>query len=64
MINTHVNYDLGILAQELLTDEKLEKFYPATSFISASYVKAVEAAGARVVPIFIRQKQIYYKYEI
>jgi gamma-glutamyl hydrolase len=32
-----------------------------TSYIAASYVKFVESAGARVVPIKINQSQEYYK---
>lgn len=31
-----------------------------TSYIAASYVKWVEAAGARVLPIFINQTAEYY----
>eukprot|EP00794_Sanderia_malayensis_P000531 gene531-1184_t len=44
---------IGILAQKI-TDKLLHKFYPLTkhrSYIAASYVKFIEAAGARVVPI-------------
>ena len=40
----------GILSQEL-TEYMQEKFGNYTSYIAASYVKHVESAGARVVPI-------------
>jgi hypothetical protein len=40
----------GILSQEL-TDYMQDKFGDYTSYIAASYVKHVESAGARVVPI-------------
>jgi len=32
-----------------------------TSYIAASYVKAVEQSGARVVPVFINQTKEYYR---
>ncbi len=44
---------IGILAQRI-TDKLLHKYYPFTknrSYIAASYVKYMQAAGARVVPI-------------
>lgn len=51
---------IGIVAQEL--DFKLGKNYPAyTSFIAASYVKAVESSGARVVPIIPHRDEAYYR---
>jgi len=40
----------GILSQEL-TEYMQEKHGNYTSYIAASYVKHVESAGARVVPI-------------
>lgn len=43
---------IGVLSQEQSYD--LQKKYPEknyTSYIAASYVKDVEASGARVVPI-------------
>lgn len=51
---------IGIMAQGLppLTQE----MYPAyNSFIAASYVKAVESSGARVVPIPVRRNETYYR---
>ena len=53
---------IGILAQEL--PGSLEEFYNGTNFtsyIGAAYVKYIEAAGARVVPILINQDDEYYK---
>ncbi|KAL4718799.1 hypothetical protein ACJJTC_018330 [Scirpophaga incertulas] len=53
---------VGILAQELSTIsisyKHNEKF---NSYIAASYVKSIEAAGARVVPIMIGKSRTYYK---
>ncbi|KAK9501319.1 hypothetical protein O3M35_012056 [Rhynocoris fuscipes] len=45
---------IGILAQE-------NSDHRNGSFISASYVKAVEASGARVIPIFIGKNRTYYE---
>lgn len=45
---------IGILCDEIDNN-------PSRSFISASYVKAVEASGARVVPIFLSRNYDYYK---
>ncbi|RZF44121.1 hypothetical protein LSTR_LSTR014192 [Laodelphax striatellus] len=43
----------------------LKRVYPNyTSYIAASYVKAVEAAGARVVPLLISQNEEYYQRKI
>jgi gamma-glutamyl hydrolase len=39
----------GIMAQELYENENYE--HPNLSYIAASYVKFVEGAGGRVVPI-------------
>uniref|UniRef100_A0A224XG52 folate gamma-glutamyl hydrolase n=1 Tax=Panstrongylus lignarius TaxID=156445 RepID=A0A224XG52_9HEMI len=44
---------IGVLAQELYNHKN-------GSTITASYVKAVEASGARVVPIFIGKNKGYY----
>jgi hypothetical protein len=47
---------IGIMTQELM--------YPYsnyTSFLPASYVKAVESSGARVVPIFVNMTEAYYR---
>ena len=47
----------GILAQE--TGEKLAKF--GESYIAASYVKYIESAGARVVPILYPNVRLYFE---
>ena len=45
---------VGILAQEL-SYSLMEIFANKTSYIGAAYVKYIEAAGARVVPVLINQ---------
>ncbi|XP_008214312.2 chitobiosyldiphosphodolichol beta-mannosyltransferase isoform X2 [Nasonia vitripennis] len=52
---------IGILSQEI--SYKLNEVYPGMydSYIAASYVKYIESAGARVVPIWIGQPVSYYK---
>lgn len=51
---------IGVLAQELPKHYKVQ--YPEyDSYIAASYVKAVECAGGRVVPVFVKQDLEYYK---
>ncbi|XP_072157805.1 gamma-glutamyl hydrolase isoform X2 [Bemisia tabaci] len=50
---------VGIMTMDLERSFKLA--YPGhDSYIAASYVKAVEGAGARAVPIFIGQSEAYY----
>lgn len=48
------------MSQEFKEEEAL-KYLPDTNYIAASYVKAVEAAGARVAPILVRKNLAYYK---
>ncbi|XP_026762445.1 gamma-glutamyl hydrolase A-like isoform X1 [Galleria mellonella] len=53
---------IGILSQE--QSFYLQGKYPKenyTSYIAASYVKAIEASGARVVPILIGKNREYYR---
>ncbi|XP_045495982.1 gamma-glutamyl hydrolase A-like [Colias croceus] len=53
---------IGVLSQE--QSRHLHSKFPDenyTSYIGASYVKDVEAAGARVVPILIGKKRAYYE---
>lgn len=52
---------IGVLAQE--QHYKFWDKYPEdyTSYIAASYVKALEASGARVVPIMIGKDRSYYE---
>nr|XP_015209057.1 PREDICTED: gamma-glutamyl hydrolase isoform X1 [Lepisosteus oculatus] len=47
---------LGVLAQEIKSSEN-----PEISYIAASYVKFLESAGARVVPVRINQSQEDYE---
>ena len=47
---------IGILAQETTPD--IDDFFPElnyTSYVQASYVQFVEAAGARAAPVFIHR---------
>lgn len=52
---------IGILSQELT--EYMQGKFPGnyTSYIAASYVKYIEAGGARVVPIKINRTASYYE---
>ena len=52
---------IGVLAQEL--SEALVPWYGDnyTSYIGAAYVKWIEQAGARVVPVLINQDEDYYE---
>lgn len=50
---------IGVLSQETFPLEPSH-----SSYISAGYVKSLEAAGARSVPIFINRTQEYYRYYI
>ncbi|KAM8710946.1 hypothetical protein ACLKA7_017561 [Drosophila subpalustris] len=52
---------IGILAQEVYPNSLHAIEYNATSYIAASYVKFVEGAGGRVVPIWIGRNQSYYE---
>ena len=60
--NEELNYRpiVGILAQEM--SHSLEPWFPnSTSYIGAAYVKYIEQAGARVVPVLINQPEEYYE---
>ncbi|XP_054002149.1 gamma-glutamyl hydrolase A-like [Hylaeus anthracinus] len=51
---------IGVLAQEV--SEYVNRKYPGhRSYIAASYVKFIEGAGARVVPIWIGKDKSYYE---
>ncbi|XP_025152457.1 chitobiosyldiphosphodolichol beta-mannosyltransferase isoform X2 [Harpegnathos saltator] len=52
---------IGVLTQEI--DYNLDRKYPGQyhSYIAASYVKFVEGAGARPVPIWIGENNSYYE---
>jgi len=51
---------VGILAQEL-SHSLEDNFVNKTSYIGAAYVKYIESAGARVVPVLINQDDAYYE---
>lgn len=42
---------IGIVTQETRYNELISTHYNTTSYIAASYVKFIEGAGGRVVPI-------------
>ena len=50
---------IGILAQEC--QPYFSEELCSTSYIAASYVKYIESAGARVVPVLINQPEKYYQ---
>ncbi|XP_062128219.1 gamma-glutamyl hydrolase-like [Drosophila sulfurigaster albostrigata] len=60
-VNGSVSPIIGVLAQELYPDSLTATTYNATSYIAASYVKFIEGAGGRVVPIWIGRNQSYYE---
>lgn len=51
---------IGILAQEIEATDP-NRVLNFTSYLASSYVKAVEASGARVVPVFINREPSYYE---
>ncbi|XP_075210514.1 gamma-glutamyl hydrolase-like [Lycorma delicatula] len=54
---------IGLLTQEL--PESFQQAFPNyTSYVAASYVKAIEGSGGRVVPIFIGQNESYYRKQV
>lgn len=60
-IEAHNRPIIGILTQEI--SKTFEHLYPGQydSYISASYVKFIEASGARVIPIWNGKSAEYYK---
>lgn len=52
---------IGILTQETYSVQHLFPDDDYHSFIAASYVKLMESAGARVIPIWIGQDEEYYR---
>jgi len=53
---------IGILTQEIYWSS-LKSLQPfKNSYIAASYVKAIEASGGRVVPVFTNRTTEYYMY--
>ncbi|XP_003699900.1 gamma-glutamyl hydrolase-like [Megachile rotundata] len=52
---------IGILTQELSYSQKAKYGSHYDSYIAASYVKFVEGAGARAIPIWIGMPEVYYE---
>ena len=54
---------VGILTQELTDQLKVDypRYAAKGTYIAASYIKFVEAAGARAVPVFTHQPDEYYE---
>ncbi len=50
---------IAVLSQEL--PKSLQGLYNHTSYIGAAYVKHIESAGARVVPVRINMEDSYYE---
>jgi len=53
---------IGILTQEVYWSSFKNVRPPNYSYIAASYVKAIEASGGRVIPVFTNRTTEYYKY--
>lgn len=52
---------IGILTQEIYWS-KFKDLKPSNySYIAASYVKAIESSGGRVVPVFTNRTTEYYE---
>jgi GMP synthase-like glutamine amidotransferase len=52
---------IGILSQDLSYDEAMYGPSDATSYIAASYIKFVEAGGARAAPVIAGRSEEYYQ---
>lgn len=55
---------IGILTQETYWSNFRHHLPLYKSYIAASYVKAIESSGGRVVPVFTNRTTKYYVYEI
>lgn len=53
---------IGILAQETYWSDFCQTTSLNSTYIVASYVKAIEASGGRVVPVFTNRTTEYYAY--
>lgn len=59
-----ISIDTPIIGILSLEPYAIKKFYPhlhINSYIAASYVKFLESAGARIIPVWIGQDQQYYE---
>lgn len=53
---------IGVLTQEMYSSS-LQRIAPLKkSYIAASYVKSIESAGGRVIPVFTNKSIDYYLY--
>lgn len=52
---------IGILTQSVITASLKNVRKLNSSYIAASYVKAIEGSGGQVVPIFTNKTTEYYK---
>lgn len=53
---------IGILTQETYWSEFRNSTHSNNTYIAASYVKAIESSGGRVVPVFTNRTITYYMY--
>lgn len=53
---------IGILAQETYWSDIRQTTSLNSTYIAASYVKAIEASGGRVIPVFTNRTTEYYAY--
>ncbi|XP_025407683.1 gamma-glutamyl hydrolase A-like [Sipha flava] len=51
---------IGILTQEIYWSSFRDHLLPYKTYIAASYVKAIESSGGRVVPVFTNRTSKYY----
>lgn len=51
---------VGVLAQRYYGPDAKRNGPPTATYIAASYVKFLESAGARVVPVFVNKEHDYY----
>lgn len=52
---------IGIITQSVTTSSFRNTRPPNSTYLAASYVKAIEASGGRVVPIFTNRTIEYYR---
>jgi len=62
LTNCNDNPVVGILTQETYWSDFKKYTSSNSTYIAASYVKAVEASGGRVIPVFTNRTTEYYVY--
>ena len=61
LVQAHDAPIIGVLAQEQ-TDRVVQELHPhASTYIYATYIKAIESAGGRVLPILTGKNESYYR---